>query len=191
MSLVIREARAVSQGGGMPGEYMGDPGIFGGLAGALKGAIRGGIAGATGGILGGRAGAMRTREERARMGVPTMGVPMGLAPRGRGPGVTRQQRRAGVGAMRTAGIGGAVARLLPGGETGYEVAQVACPSGFHANKSDYFLRDGTFVPKGSKCVRNRRRNPLNPKAASRAISRIKSAKNAAKMLSNVTIRKKC
>ena len=191
MSLVIREARAASQGGGMPGEYMGDPGLFGGLAGALRGAIRGGLVGATGGILGGRAGAMRTREERARMGVPTMGVPMGLAPRGRGPGRTRQQQRAGVGGRKRAGVTGAVQRFLPGGETGYEVAQVACPSGFHANKSDYFLRDGTFVPKGSKCVRNRRRNPLNPRAASRAISRIKSAKNAAKMLSNVTIRKKC
>lgn len=191
MSLVIREARAASQGGGMPGEYMGDPGLFGGLAGALRGAIRGGLAGATGGILGGRAGAMRTREERARMGVPTMGVPMQLAPRGRGPGRTRQQERAGVGGRKRGGVTGAVQRLLPGGETGYEIAQVACPSGFHANKTDYFLRDGTFVPKGSKCVRNRRRNPLNPRAASRAISRIKSAKNAAKMLSNVTIRKKC
>lgn len=191
MSLVIREARAASQGGGMPGEYMGDPGLFGGLAGALRGAIRGGLAGATGGILGGRAGAMRTREERARMGVPTMGVPMQLAPRGRGPGRTRQQERAGVGGRKRGGVTGAVQRFLPGGETGYEIAQVACPSGFHANKTDYFLRDGTFVPKGSKCVRNRRRNPLNPRAASRAISRIKSAKNAAKMLSNVTIRKKC
>ncbi len=191
MSLVIREAREASQGGGMPGEYMGDPGLFGGLAGALRGAIRGGIAGATGGILGGRAGAMRTREERARMGVPTMGVPMQLAPRGRGPGRTRRQQRAGVGGRRRPGVVGAMQRIVPGGETGFEVAQVACPSGFHANKSDYFLRDGTFVPKGSKCVRNRRRNPLNPRAASRAISRIKSAKNAAKMLSNVTIRKKC
>ncbi len=191
MSLVIREAREASQGGGMPGEYMGDPGLFGGLAGALRGAIRGGLAGATGGILGGRAGAMRTREERARMGVPTMGVPMQLAPRGRGPGRTRRQQRAGVGGRKRPGVVGAMQRIVPGGETGFEVAQVACPSGFHANKSDYFLRDGTFVPKGSKCVRNRRRNPLNPRAASRAISRIKSAKNAAKMLSNVTIRKKC
>ena len=191
MSLVIREARAVSQGGGMPGQYMGDPGLFGGILGALKGGLRGAISGATGGILGGGAGPMRTREERARMGAPTMGVPMGLAPRGRGPGLTRQQRQAGVGGIRRPGVGGAIQRFIPGGETGYEVAQVACPSGFHANKSDYFLRDGTFVPKGSKCVRNRRRNPLNPKAASRAISRIKSAKNTAKMLSNVTIRKKC
>jgi len=67
---------------------MGDPGLFGGILGAVKGGLRGAISGATGGILGGGAGPMRTREERARMGVPTRGVPMGLAPRGRGPGVT-------------------------------------------------------------------------------------------------------
>ncbi len=175
MSLRIRNARAVSQGGARPGQYMGDPGIFGGIAGALKGAIKGGISGLTGGIIGG------TVEERARMGRPTMGVPINMAPRGIGPG------RPGV-LRPTPGIAGTMQRLLPGGATGFEV--MGCPSGFHPNKSAYFLRDGTFVPAGSKCVKNRRRNPLNPKAASRAISRIKSAKNAASMLSNVTIRKK-
>lgn len=58
------------------------------------------------------------------------------------------------------------------------MAGVVCPSGCHPNKSDYFLRDGTFVPARSRCVRNRRRNPLNPRALDRAISRIGSAQNA-------------
>ena len=175
MSLRIRNARAVSQGGARPGQYMGDPGLFGGIAGALKGAIKGGISGLTGGLIGG------TVEERARMGRPTMGVPINMAPRGIGPG------RPGV-LRPKPGVRGTIERLVPGGATGFEV--MGCPSGFHPNKSAYFLRDGTFVPAGSKCVKNRRRNPLNPKAASRAISRIKSAKSAASMLSNVTIRKK-
>lgn len=68
---------------------------------------------------------------------------------------------------------------------------VGCPSGFHPNKSDYHLRDGTFVAKGTRCVRNRRRNALNPRAASRAMSRLVAAKKAVKQLSRVTIRKSC
>lgn len=86
--------------------------------------------------------------------------------------------------------------ILPGGEPFATPAgpapgmQIACPSGFHPNKSEYFLKDGTFVPKGSRCVKNRRRNPLNPRALDRAISRIQSAKKASKKISRVTVRKK-
>jgi hypothetical protein len=50
------------------------------------------------------------------------------------------------------------------------------PKGFHLNKADYFLRDGTFVPKGSKWVRNRSRNPLNPRALQRAVARVDAGK---------------
>ena len=76
----------------------------------------------------------------------------------------------------TPGIGGAVQRLLPGGATGFEVAHspgtmLACPPGFHPNKSNYYTRSG-FVPKGSKCVKNRKRNPLNHRALTKATSRI-------------------
>jgi hypothetical protein len=95
--------------------------------------------------------------------------------------------------MPRPGIGGAIERALPGGKTGYEVAIPAgnkAPGGYHWNKSDYFLRDGTFVPAGTKLVKNRRRNPLNPKAASRAISRLESAKRAVKDLGRVSIRKR-
>jgi len=67
---------------------------------------------------------------------------------------------------------------------------IGCAKGHHPNKSDYFLRDGTFVPAGSRCVKDRRRNPLNVRAASRAISRIASAKTATASLGRVTIRKK-
>ena len=53
----------------------------------------------------------------------------------------------------------------------------ACPpglSGYHLNKSSYFLRDGTFVPEGTRMVRNRSRNPYNKRAATRAASRLQS-----------------
>jgi hypothetical protein len=54
--------------------------------------------------------------------------------------------------------------------------KLACPGGMHPNKSDYFLKDGTFVPAGTKCVKNRRRNPMNPRALDRAIGRMNGAK---------------
>jgi len=63
--------------------------------------------------------------------------------------------------------------------------------GMRLNKSDYFLRDGTFVPRGSRWVKSRRRNPLNPRALDRAIGRISSAKKAAGRLGKITIRKSC
>jgi len=63
--------------------------------------------------------------------------------------------------------------------------------GYHWNKSDYFLRSGEFVPAGSRSVKNRRRNPMNPRATSNAITRVKGAKRFAASLSNITIRKKC
>lgn len=49
---------------------------------------------------------------------------------------------------------------------------VGCPKGFRLNKSSYWLRDGTFVPKGSRCVRIRRRNNLNGQAALRSTRRL-------------------
>lgn len=52
----------------------------------------------------------------------------------------------------------------------------------HANKSSYFLKDGTRVEAGTRCVANRRRNPLNPRALSRAMSRVQGAQKAIKSL---------
>lgn len=59
--------------------------------------------------------------------------------------------------------------------------------GYHLNKTGYYTKGG-YVAAGSRWVRNRRRNPLNPRALSRSISRISSAKNAAKFLGRVTVR---
>jgi len=64
-------------------------------------------------------------------------------------------------------------------------------SGYHWNKSGYFLMSGEYVKPGSKMVKNRRRNPANPRATSNAITRIKGAKRYAKSLSSISIRKKC
>jgi len=76
---------------------------------------------------------------------------------------------------------------LPGG------AVVARPT--HANKSGYYIRSGqttgTYVPPGSRCVTNRRMNPLNPRALHHAMTRIVSAKRAAKFLGRISIRSGC
>jgi hypothetical protein len=60
--------------------------------------------------------------------------------------------------------------------------------GYHLNKAAYYTKGGKLVAAGTKWVKNRRRNPLNPRALSRSISRITSAKNAAKFLGRVTVR---
>jgi len=73
-------------------------------------------------------------------------------------------------------------RIFPGGETGLGTG---CPSGHRPNKSDYFLRDGTFIAAGTRCVKNRRRNPANARATSRAISRINGAKRMQHTLAQI------
>jgi len=70
--------------------------------------------------------------------------------------------------------------------------------GYRPNKSGYWRRDprdlsgqtAIWIPPRSIWVRSRRRNPLNPRAADRAISRLTSAKRAVKKLGRVTIREK-
>lgn len=52
------------------------------------------------------------------------------------------------------------------------------PAGYHWNKAGYYVQDpsdpmrGLYVPPGSRAVRNRRRNPFNPRALDRATARI-------------------
>ncbi len=72
------------------------------------------------------------------------------------------------------GVTGAVERFLPGGATGLQpiMAGSGCPSGMHPNRSSYFTQSEGFIEKGTKCVSNRRRNPLNPRAARRSMSRL-------------------
>jgi len=51
------------------------------------------------------------------------------------------------------------------------VTTSGCPSGFHPNKSSYMTASG-FVERGSRCVRNRRRNLSNGRANTRALRRL-------------------
>lgn len=54
--------------------------------------------------------------------------------------------------------------------------------GYRLNKSGYWLKSGQYVAPGTRAVKIRRTNPLNPRALSRAISRYDMARNAVKRL---------
>lgn len=76
-------------------------------------------------------------------------------------------------------------------------ASMPKPSGYCLNKSGYYRRDPLdggaikYIPPKSVWRRYRRTNPGNSKAVSRALSRIKGAKNMAKSLSDVRIHNSC
>jgi len=82
------------------------------------------------------------------------------------------------------GGGAASPNYAEGGEvTGGGMVMVGqkgmCPPGYHPNKSD-----GLKGPKGSYCVRNRRMNPLNPRALRRALRRSEDFEAIAKRTVN-------
>ncbi len=188
MSLAMKVSRAASGAaiGGIPSrgasQFRGDPGLFGDIFGGIT-KIAGFIPGPIGTIartISGAGGG--TQSVPPPIPSTTLGrlFPSGGSGPG-GPGFGGPM-------VPTPGFGGTVERFLPGGSSGFQPSGVA-PSGFHLNKSDYFLRDGTFVAKGTRLVKNRRRNPLNARAASRAISRLESAKKATARINRVSIRK--
>lgn len=152
MSLAVKGARMATQGAGRVRPGVGDPGLFGFLGGVAKRAI---------GAVGRATGLLPQQPQVMQIAAPPPQVRPGLPL----PGPFRARPEA----------------ILPGGRPFIEREsaagmKLACPSGFHPNKSDYFLKDGTFVAKGTRCVKNRSRNPLNPRALRRAVSRIDAGK---------------
>lgn len=72
-----------------------------------------------------------------------------------------------------------------------EQAGVCTLPGHHMNRTRYAVvnkGDPYVVEKGTKCVKNRRRNALNPRALNRAVSRVAAAKKYAKMLDRIEIK---
>jgi hypothetical protein len=190
MSLQIKSAHR-----GMAGRVsQGDPGIWG----FLKGAAKTGVSFATGGPL----AAAKTLKSQIGGGAPITADSAGACPAGLyntwGPGVAggkcdpvgrslaplSSTNGNGTISIPRPGVVGAFERLIPGGETG--MVQSTQPSGYHANKSSYWLMDGTFVPKGTRWVKNRRRNPANARALSRAIGRIDLGKKLQSTLAGIS-----
>jgi hypothetical protein len=147
-----------------PGVNRGDPGILSFLGKAASSLVGGAIGLATGQGVGGFVTPFVSQPK-------TQGIPMAM------PGglpLAPQLASGPPAIQKTPGVVGTLQRLVPGGATGYEA--VACPKGYHANRASYFLKDGTFIAAGSKCVKNRSRNPLNPRALRRAVGRVDAGK---------------
>jgi hypothetical protein len=70
----------------------------------------------------------------------------------------------------------------PGGGSWQTSTGAPCQSGYHRNKHGYYSQRYGWVAAGSVCVKNRKRNPLNPRAASRAMARLHSAKKATRAI---------
>ena len=183
--------------GGLPGymgDYMGDPGIFGSIFKGLKSVagIGSGIVSKLGipvisGVAGGISGLLR-----GRAGIPGASTqPIYQVP-GRIPPAPLALPGSGAMTRIGAGIRGLPAlrdpQLPVTFHGGPPEPSMGTAGGYHLNKSDYFLKDGTFIRKNSRWVKNRRRNPGNMRALSRSLSRVKSAKKMAAVLSSVTIR---
>ena len=149
----------------------GDPGFFDVIkrigrtvTGAVGGFVTGGPLGAISGALGAAGGGGTRTPVGGGFGV-------GEGRRGQPPAPI----------IKVPGFQGILERAIPGGATGLMVDPAAmgtmngmgCPRGFRPNKSSYFLRSGEFVPRGSRCVRVRRRNNANGRALRRSISRVK------------------
>jgi hypothetical protein len=95
----------------------------------------------------------------------------------------------------TVGSAGATAYYSPQGQPAGATEKCAI-QGYHLNKSRYAVVNGGdpyVVEAGTKCVKNRRRNALNPRALNRAVSRVAAAKKYAKMLDRIEIkgRRRC
>ena len=95
------------------------------------------------------------------------------------------------------GFGGGMPTLSGGGSffgpdtpagTAVTKYKGCAPTGYHPNKSGYWkntsdlLPGASWIEPGSIMVRNRKRNPYNPRAASRAMSRLASLSQGMKTL---------
>lgn len=163
MSAQIKRSRAMTQGGVARTRQVrgGDPGLFGTLGGIIGSVIPGvgtavgaGLGSAADAIFGGGGGGRRQQTTTREQLPPFGGVFGGTR--------TRTVTRQGFGPSMPQGTNGGV--------------KLACPSGYHPNKSGYYTHSEGWIPEGTKCVKNRRRNPANPRALDRAMGRLNSAK---------------
>lgn len=212
MSGRIKAARAGYMGDAgylpaMPGTgYVGDPGVFGFIGKAIKGVASATLgAAAVAGIPGASRIAQYISSRRASPVAAGPPVPPGFRITSGGTLVRDRTRglTAALGAKTGVGfpltqIGGGMPGppMIAGRGTSFVPDQFGnCPVGHHKNKTGYWITSpqGTpsYVSPGERCVKNRRRNPLNPRATDRAISRLESAKKAVGKIGRVSIRKKC
>jgi len=167
---------------GTPMYGQGDPGLFSFLGKAARG-ITGAVSRLGIPIVSGVAGVASSLLSGGQPAAPVGPGFRGFGPAGIPLSTSRMQQQQ----IPAPGIAGAVQRAIPGGATGMQ----GCGNGTRPNKSGYYVQGGQYVAPGTVCVKRRRMNPLNPRALSKAMRRIESAKRAASVLNRITIRKKC
>lgn len=183
-------------------QYMGDPGLLGSIGkfiggaakvvtGAAGGFLTGGPMGALGGALKG-AGIIKAPTYAPAPVSAVNGAMMNIRAM---PGTGYQNGPLGL--STTMGRGVVSAPAYQNGGRAFPSRREEGPPGpgYHLNKGGYYRRSPAgsviYVPAESVWVRNRRRNPLNPRALDRAMGRVTSAKAASKKLARITIRKSC
>lgn len=188
MSAAIKMAKA---------NYQGDPGLFGFLGNIAKGALGIATGGASTALLGAAqtilGGAKKSSPSILVTSRPSAGTVLTAG------SIPALPARPGIiaGADSVVSRGVTLGPLNIGSQTVYgPTAQIApagpAPRGKHLNKTGYFLKGGQYVAPGSRWVSNRRRNPLNPRALSRSMARLTSAKKAASGMARISIRdRKC
>ena len=181
------------RGFGGYGGMMGDPGIFGSIFKGLKSVV--GIGAGIAGSLGVPGASTLSRFLAGRQAIPGATTqPIYQLPGRLPPGPlalpgSGAPTQIGLINIRRGGLPALQDPQLPVTfHGGPPEPSMGTAGGYHLNKSDYFLKDGTFIRKNSRWVKNRRRNPGNMRALSRSLSRVKSAKKMAAVLSSVTIR---
>jgi hypothetical protein len=205
VSAVLKAAKISRINRAHPGVFSryhrGDPGILDSIWNGIKGAATGFMAGGpVGAILGGTQGLAGQKNAGTNVAATLQRFTGGRSVTQAGPGLAAPVAVN----VATAGIfgfgdptkpkpplmPGADGRDTDGGIPGpgewmdsmgvrhkSAYANGGCPSGYHVNKSGYYTRQGYVAP-GTQCVKNRKRNPLNPRAASRALSRLTSTRKA-------------
>jgi len=179
VSLTIQSRKARSMPG--VGQQMGDPGIFGDIGRFIGGAVK--SVPIFGGLVGGGITALSNALDPVKPKTQPTSVPF-IKPMN----IQSVQTNGGYAqpGLPRPGFVAAAQRAVPGGQTG----MMQAPKGYRLNKTGYYTKSEGWVEPGTKFVKIRRRNPLNPKALDRAISRIESGKRASKKLSRVTVRKR-
>jgi len=176
-------------------QAMGDPGLFGFLGKLVGGVAK--VASVIPGPLGmvGKVASVLTSGGAKPIKLASAGSLPGIGPTVRMPGTgltipLPQPRSLFPGGATQSGYEGPATGALVGAPIRGAGAQ--CTSGYHFNRTGYFTKRYGFIEKGSICVRNRKRNPLNPRALSRAMARLSSAKKAVRVLGDYSIRpRKC
>lgn len=194
MSAQIRSARS---------RYSGDPGLFdviGKIAGAIGktavgavgGLISGGPVGAIGGAVSGLAGAIGIKSGGAAQAVPVSKATSVTLSSAASLPISKNSFTGALPSASLPGTGLQIPTITPtsaGAGASISPTGQLCLRGYHLNKSEYFhKRLGMVVQPGTACVKNRRMNPLNPRAASRAMRRLDGFSRATRSVERMMIK---